>query len=246
MQKKTLILFILMLPFLLAVRQAEGRSPGFLFEVYTGKATFYSDNLHGRKTANGERYNKNAFTAAHRSLPLGTVVRVTNLANGRAELVRINDRGPFKKTLLLDISKEAAKSLNMIKRGVAPVQVEVVSDKRGVPVVPGTAFYLRYAEVKSASEGYKLIRSVAVKKTSPSKGKNNRKGKKKSRIKDRAPKMTVFSSPGLKGKTRYFVGVGPFDYYRDALRVHERVSSDSSRTSIVCLPAIPADWSAAK
>ena len=132
MIKRAITLLLLALPFYLAaVQQAEGRSPGPMLEVFTGGATFYSDSFHGKKTANGERYNKNEFTAAHRSLPLGTIVRVTNLSNGNNLLVRINDRGPGKKKLILDVSRAAASKLNMIRRGVISVQVEVVADKRG-------------------------------------------------------------------------------------------------------------------
>lgn len=133
LKRALLLLAIPVFVLFLAAPQAECRSPGHLFEVYTGKASFYSDKFHGRKTANGERYNKKALTAAHRFLPLGTVVRVTNLSNGRHLLVRINDRGPIKKSWILDVSREAASRLNMIRRGIAPVQVEVVADKRGHP-----------------------------------------------------------------------------------------------------------------
>ena len=112
MIKRAITLLLLALPFYLAaVQQAEGRSPGPMLEVFTGGATFYSDSFHGKKTANGERYNKNEFTAAHRSLPLGTIVRVTNLSNGNNLLVRINDRGPGKKKLILDVSRAAASKL---------------------------------------------------------------------------------------------------------------------------------------
>ena len=146
MIKRAITLLLLALPFYLAaVQQAEGRSPGPMLEVFTGGATFYSDSFHGKKTANGERYNKNEFTAAHRSLPLGTIVRVTNLSNGNNLLVRINDRGPGKKKLILDVSRAAASKLNMIRRGVISVQVEVVADKRGIPVLRNNAFYLRLA-----------------------------------------------------------------------------------------------------
>ena len=149
MIKRAITLLLLALPFYLAaVQQAEGRSPGPMLEVFTGGATFYSDSFHGKKTANGERYNKNEFTAAHRSLPLGTIVRVTNLSNGNNLLVRINDRGPGKKKLILDVSRAAASKLNMIRRGVISVQVEVVADKRGIPVLRNNAFYLRLASAR--------------------------------------------------------------------------------------------------
>ena len=152
MIKRAITLLLLALPFYLAaVQQAEGRSPGPMLEVFTGGATFYSDSFHGKKTANGERYNKNEFTAAHRSLPLGTIVRVTNLSNGNNLLVRINDRGPGKKKLILDVSRAAASKLNMIRRGVISVQVEVVADKRGIPVLRNNAFYLRLASARTVS-----------------------------------------------------------------------------------------------
>ena len=132
MIKRAITLLLLALPFYLAaVQQAEGRSPGPMLEVFTGGATFYSDSFHGKKTANGERYNKNEFTAAHRSLPLGTIVRVTNLSNGNNLLVRINDRGPGKKKLILDVSRAAASKLN-ISFNTAKTHVRGIYQKTGV------------------------------------------------------------------------------------------------------------------
>ncbi len=92
-----------------------------------GKATWYGGRFHGRKTASGERFDKNAMTAAHRKLPFGTRVRVTNLANGRTAIVRINDRGPFSKGRIIDLSEAAARKVRMIRRGVVPVTLEVLS-----------------------------------------------------------------------------------------------------------------------
>ena len=80
----------------------------------------------GRKTASGERYNKHSMTAAHRSLPFGTIVRVTNMKNRRRVSVRINDRGPFVRGRIIDLSKAAAKKLRMIDAGVVRCTVEVV------------------------------------------------------------------------------------------------------------------------
>lgn len=162
MIKRAITLLLLALPFYLAaVQQAEGRSPGPMLEVFTGGATFYSDSFHGKKTANGERYNKNEFTAAHRSLPLGTIVRVTNLSNGNNLLVRINDRGPGKKKLILDVSRAAASKLNMIRRGVISVQVEVVADKRGsrssgtTPFTCGWPAHARSGTPKTSSKRFR-------------------------------------------------------------------------------------------
>ena len=92
-----------------------------------GIASFYADKFHGRKTANGERFNQNALTAAHKSLPLGTKVRVTRVATGDSIVVRINDRGPFVKGRVIDLSRRAARELGFIRKGLAKVRVEVIS-----------------------------------------------------------------------------------------------------------------------
>ena len=94
--------------------------------TFGGKASWYGPGFHGRLTANGERYNQNAMTAAHKSLRFGTRVKVTNLNNGRSVIVRINDRGPFIKGRVIDLSAAAARSLNMIHSGVAPVKVTIL------------------------------------------------------------------------------------------------------------------------
>ena len=94
--------------------------------VRNGKASWYGPGFHGRRTANGEVFNQNALTAAHRSLPFGTRVRVTNVNNGRSVVVRINDRGPFTRGRVIDLSTAAANSLGMIHHGVAPVRLEVL------------------------------------------------------------------------------------------------------------------------
>ena len=92
----------------------------------TGWASYYSDKFHGRYTASGERYNKNALTAAHRTLAFGTKVKVTNLRNGKSVIVRINDRGPWVEGRIIDLSKEAARRLDMLAAGTVPVRIEVV------------------------------------------------------------------------------------------------------------------------
>lgn len=92
-----------------------------------GVASLYSDSFHGRKTASGERYDRTAMTAAHKSLPLGTEVRVTRIKTGDSVVVRINDRGPFIKGRIIDLSRRAARELGIIQKGTAQVRVEVVS-----------------------------------------------------------------------------------------------------------------------
>jgi rare lipoprotein A len=88
-----------------------------------GVASYYADRLHGRQTASGERYDRNAYTAAHRRLPFGTLVQVTRIDNGETVKVRINDRGPFVKGRVIDLSYAAAKRLGMLRQGVVRVKV---------------------------------------------------------------------------------------------------------------------------
>ena len=89
-----------------------------------GVASFYGAELAGNRTASGERFNPNAMTAAHRTLPLGTKVRVTNKANGKSIVVRINDRGPFSKGRIIDLSRGAAEKISMVRSGTARVTIE--------------------------------------------------------------------------------------------------------------------------
>ncbi|UVE18543.1 septal ring lytic transglycosylase RlpA family protein [Pseudomonas sp. LS44] len=89
-----------------------------------GKASYYGKRHHGKKTASGERFNQNALTAAHRSLPFGTRVQVTNLNNDKTVVVRINDRGPYARGRIIDVSRQAAEQLGMLRAGVVPVRVQ--------------------------------------------------------------------------------------------------------------------------
>lgn len=91
-----------------------------------GAASYYAHEFDGRRTASGERFDMQELTAAHRTLPFGTRVRVTNLNNGRSVVVRINDRGPFKKGRILDVSYAAAQQLRMIGPGTARVQLDLL------------------------------------------------------------------------------------------------------------------------
>jgi len=91
-----------------------------------GEASYYADSLNGSKTASGELYDKNALSAAHRSLPFGTKVRVTYLKTGQSVEVVINDRGPFAKGRIIDLSSAAAKQLGLINAGHGRVRLEVI------------------------------------------------------------------------------------------------------------------------
>ena len=94
--------------------------------VVKGSASWYGPGFYGRRTASGERLQKGSFTAAHRALPFGTKVRVTNLSNGRSVVVRINDRGPFKRHRVIDLAHGAASELRMMQAGEVPVQLQIV------------------------------------------------------------------------------------------------------------------------
>lgn len=101
-------------------------------DVITGRASFYSDKLHGRKMSNGERYHKDSMTCAHLKLPFGTMLKVKNMRNGKEVIVKVTDRGPFSKRFVLDLSKAAAKELGFIRAGHTKVEITVLP-KEGIP-----------------------------------------------------------------------------------------------------------------
>lgn len=103
-------------------------APVQVAQILTGSASWYGPKFHGRLTANGERFNMDDLTAAHRTLPFGTRVRVTNNATGKAVIVRINDRGPFHGNRVIDLSRKAAKSIGLMSRGVGNVKIEVLEN----------------------------------------------------------------------------------------------------------------------
>lgn len=95
-------------------------------DIFSGYASWYGPDFHGKLTSNGETYNMYDMTAAHKTLPMNTIVKVTNKTNGRTIVVRINDRGPFVDTRIIDLSKTAADKISMIGPGTAPVSLEVL------------------------------------------------------------------------------------------------------------------------
>lgn len=96
----------------------------------TGKASFYANKFNGRKTASGERFRNSALTAAHKTLPFGTTVKVTNVKNGKSVKVRINDRGPFVAGRIVDLSARAARAIDIHKEGVGTVKVQYKKKKK--------------------------------------------------------------------------------------------------------------------
>ncbi|MEM9835217.1 MAG: septal ring lytic transglycosylase RlpA family protein [Bacteroidota bacterium] len=112
---------------LLFVLFATALSSTLSAQQLTGKASYYADRFHGRPTSIGELYNKDAFTAASKELPVGTIVKVRNIANNKVTQVRINDCGPHHPQRIIDLSRAAAAQIDLLRAGVAMVQLEIVS-----------------------------------------------------------------------------------------------------------------------
>ena len=111
----------------------------FLSAQETGKASYYADKFEGRKTASGEIYKHQLLTAAHKTLPFGSCVKVTNLSNGKSVIVRINDRGPFVEGRIIDLSKGAAEKIGGVRQGVFEVKIEMVKEEgERIPFDTGT------------------------------------------------------------------------------------------------------------
>jgi rare lipoprotein A len=99
------------------------------YVTQSGKASYYADKYNGRRTANGETFSNSQYVAAHKTLPFGTKVKVTNLKNGKTVKVRINDRGPFVTGRIIDLSKQAAKDIEMVADGVVAVKIKYRAKK---------------------------------------------------------------------------------------------------------------------
>ena len=112
---------------LVDIDPAQGGNEAPMPKLDGGTASYYGRRFHGRLTASGETFDMNAFTAAHPSLPFGSMVRVTNPRNSRSVIVRINDRGPFVEGRVIDLSRAAAKEIGLIRRGHAEVELELVA-----------------------------------------------------------------------------------------------------------------------
>ncbi len=100
-------------------------------QVQTGKASFYADKFEGSRTASGQKYKRNKLTGAHKTLPFGTKVKVTNLSNNESVIVTINDRGPYVEGRIIDLSKAAAEKLRFVSQGLTEVRIEVVDPGDG-------------------------------------------------------------------------------------------------------------------
>ncbi len=119
-----------------------------------GRASWYGPGFHGKLTANGEKYNQFSLTAAHKSLKFGQVLHVTNKANNKSVLVRINDRGPYVGDRILDLSEAAMDIIGGIKQGVIKVETVTVTNNKGVPYDKNKAFYVQCAKEKTLEKAH--------------------------------------------------------------------------------------------
>lgn len=122
-----LLLALLFLPLMACASSSTVRSPDGERHEMRGQASWYGEPFHGRQTASGETFNMNAHTAAHKTLPFGTMVRVRTTEDRRTVVVRITDRGPFTRGRVIDLSYAAARDLGMIQAGVVDVELEVIN-----------------------------------------------------------------------------------------------------------------------
>ena len=132
MQIKTGIFSILLLLFFILPSVASEQPAQY------GNASWYGKAFHGKKTASGESFDMHGFTGAHRDLPFGTKVKVRNLRNGKEVIVEVNDRGPFVKSRIIDLSRAAATAIGLVGRGIVRVSIEVISYPHGVTPTPGS------------------------------------------------------------------------------------------------------------
>ena len=160
-----------------------------------GIASWYGKKFHGRRTSSGEPYDMYQLTAAHRELPIPAYVRVTNLDNDRSLVVRVNDRGPFARNRIIDLSYAAAQRLDMVDSGVAPVRIELLHADDDEPTV---------ADTETSSDGGDVVQASAA-----------------ARLPGEVERDTA-SSNGDSG-TNYFLQAGAFSERRNAERLQEQL-----------------------
>lgn len=176
-----------------------------------GVASWYGPKFHGRKTSSGERFNMYAMTAAHRTLPLGSIVRVTHIGNGKKVVVKINDRGPFVEGRIIDLSYGAARKIGMAKEGIARVSVEAFAGQPGIPSIgSSSSFFLQVGSFKVRENAEEL----------------------EAKLRDGLSGVPVSSSRDRTGS--YFrVRVGPFASEEDAMRTGKKLEKKGLRYLVI-------------
>jgi rare lipoprotein A len=205
------------------LRSFSPEPPPVVDGVQVGEASWYGPGFHGRRTANGERYDQDALTAAHRTLPFGTRVRVTNLDNGRIVEVRINDRGPFIGGRIIDLSRAGAHVIGLVGPGVGPVRLEVLAPAaiaRAAPAEPVRAAPMPAESPRAWVVEVALLRDAA------------RAARLREVLAGRFPDAPVAAAP-VPGDGRYRVQLGPFPG-EDEARAHvDRVTRLGYPASLV-------------
>ena len=190
----------------------------------TGIASWYGPKFHGRRTANGETFDMNTLTAAHRTLPMPSLVRVINLSNGRSLLLRVNDRGPFARNRIIDVSRRAAQLLGFQRQGTARVRVEIVADESQQMKL--TAMNGKIAPREKIVAG-PVPPEIVVSQPLDGQGTIN---KPVTRTATRMPPITAPNRPvtvekvPVGGDNRMFVQAGAYIDYANASRVRTRLS----------------------
>jgi len=186
-----------------------------------GTASWYGGRFHGRKTASGEVFDKSKLTAAHPTLPLPVIAKVTNLSNGRSVKVRINDRGPFAHGRIIDVSRAAATELGFIGDGVAKVRVQVIADE--------SQALLRGAEPYEPEAQLQLVSAVPVRERSAvflQVGSFSDRGNAEALRRQLSPMGQVQVAPAVvSGKQYYRVRMGPFINAAAALNARDRLAT---------------------
>lgn len=209
----------------------------------TGIASWYGAEFHGRRTANGETYDMNSLTAAHKTLPMPSFVRVTNLENGRSLVVRVNDRGPYVNNRIIDLSRRAAQLLGMMKQGTAKVRVQILADRSRVIAArmqaglelaksgsPITVDRLPKEQVSSESlappsgaSAAPAKPEAAPAKTAAAPAKAAEAPSETAAIRPPGPKDQIVTQEPVE-PTKLFIQVGAFTVYQNALRMQAALS----------------------
>jgi rare lipoprotein A len=129
--------------------------------IESGEASWYGPNFNGKLTANGETFDMYELTAAHRTLPFNSIVKVVNKANGKSVVVRINDRGPFAKNRIIDLSKKAAENIDMIATGYADVDLFLLSESKIPSNIERAHYTVQIGSFKNRNDAQKLTRMVS-------------------------------------------------------------------------------------
>jgi rare lipoprotein A len=199
----------------------------------TGIASYYGAKFHGRKTASGERFSKDSFTAAHRSLPFGTRLRVTNPENNLSVIVRINDRGPVKRTRMIDLSYAAAKALGMIKKGLARVRIEEVTTESESNVQPLiTEKKINPADKTEVVSTEKQVENGYTVQAGAFKLKENA-DKMKLQLEEKGYEQVTILESSDNGQPVFKVVLGPFATLPETLKVQKDLKADQNTDAFV-------------